>query len=52
MEGRGRGVDSFVSLKLPYLSTMSQQFCRRLLSKETMRLEGLSPYPQIPSQTW
>ena len=51
MEGRGRGVDSFVSLKLPYLSTMCQQFCCRLLSKETMQLEGLNLDPQILEQS-
>ena len=31
MEGSGEGCGFFSSLKLPYLSTMSQQFCRRLL---------------------
>ena len=30
MEGTGEGCGFFCSLKLPYLSTMSQQFCRRL----------------------
>ena len=31
IEGSGEGCGFFSSLKLPYLSTMSQQFCRRLL---------------------
>ena len=31
MEGSGEGCGFFSSLKLPYLSTISQQFCRRLL---------------------
>ena len=31
MEGTGEGCGFFSSLKLPYLSTMYQQFCRRLL---------------------
>ena len=31
MEGSGEGCGFFSSVKLPYLSTMSQQFCRRLL---------------------
>ena len=30
MEGTGKGCGLFCSLQLPYLSTMSQQFCRRL----------------------
>ena len=30
MEGTGEGCGFFCFLKLPYLSTMSQQFCRRL----------------------
>ena len=30
MEGRGKGGRLLCSLKLPYLSTMSQQFCHRL----------------------
>ena len=30
MEGTGEGCGFFCSPKLPYLSTMSQQFCRRL----------------------
>ena len=29
MEGTGEGCGFFCSPKLPYLSTMSQQFCRR-----------------------
>ena len=31
LEGSGEGCGFFSSLKLPYLSTMSQQFCHRLL---------------------
>ena len=30
MEGTGEGCGFFCFLKLPYLNTMSQQFCRRL----------------------
>ena len=31
LEGSGKGCGFFSSLKLPYLSTMSQQFCHQLL---------------------
>ena len=44
MEGTGEGCGFLCSLKLPYLSTMSQQFCRRLwvCQKNTIcHLEGI-----------
>ena len=55
MNGSGEGCGFFSSLKLPYLSTMSQQFCRRLLvnkgfitwSKRNFFLAG--PQREIPS---
>ena len=55
MNGSGEGCGFFSSLKLPYLSTMSQQFCRRLLvnkgfitwSNRNFFLAG--PQREIPS---
>ena len=41
MEGTGEGCGFFCSPKLPYLSTMSQQFCRRLWALQ------FSPYVQV-----
>ena len=37
MEGTGEGCGFLCSLKLPYLSTMSQQFCRRLSESQNWR---------------
>ena len=35
MEGTGEGCGLFCSPKLPQLSTISQQFCRRLQTRQT-----------------
>ena len=40
MEGTGEGCGFLCSLKLPYLSTMSQQFCRRLWAPYDKLIEG------------
>ena len=48
MEGTGEGCGFFCSPKSPYLSTMSQQFCRRLYVHSIPADSGCAGTKTIP----
>ena len=52
MEGTGEGCGFFCSLKSPYLSTMSQQFCRRLSESQKLEIGQEVRVAGQPNKTW